>query len=514
MKSKINVLMIITISVICGFLFAACDEGTDIKNIRTIDGEFGGELVFIEGGTFKMGSPYAVGEANEQLHRDVTVDSFYMGKYQVTQEQWNAVMERNPSYWNGTPRREPENGETQAKRPVEQISWFDAVTFCNEVSIQETLTPYYMIDKSYIDDPNYDITENNLKGSITLSPAIPESGSTVEVTYNPGDGEDTNLSLYTFEWFKLVSIDSGDPSKGWRTEEAGTGSTSPVLNTPSPNNLAGLGLGDWFVVVTYTDAETEIVKNREYGLYVYNSSFSSSIPDNITVLGSGEDGYGTIRNRLTASYIGTGINYEWYRNGKPLNPRATGANFTPDLDGIYTVRVGINNSAMNPKFSDPVKVTTPLKWVISTDETSKGYRLPTEAQWEYACRAGSQSSRYFGGVDIQLVDYAWYNANSNGKTHEVGLKLPNAWGLYDMYGNVREWCWDWYNDSYDNAGGNNNPKGAEEGTARVMRGGTWNGSGLNLRSAYRENQNPLPPPPPDTAPERNSFNGMRLVRAE
>ena len=95
------------------------------------------------------------------------------------------------------------------------------------------------------------------------------------------------------------------------------------------------------------------------------------------------------------------------------------------------------------------------------------FALPTEAQWEYACRAGGKGP-YPGG---SLNEVGWYDENSDEKTHEVGQKKPNAWGLFDMHGNVFEWCSDWYGD-YPN-GAVSDPRGPEEGSGRVVRGGSW-----------------------------------------
>jgi len=100
-----------------------------------------------------------------------------------------------------------------------------------------------------------------------------------------------------------------------------------------------------------------------------------------------------------------------------------------------------------------------------------GYRLPTEAQWEYACRAGSQS-RFFWG-DVFTDDYVWWDGNSNGTTHPVGLRKPNAWGLFDMNGNVWEWINDWFQYDYYALGPKTNPTGPETGEDRVTRGGSF-----------------------------------------
>ena len=113
------------------------------------------------------------------------------------------------------------------------------------------------------------------------------------------------------------------------------------------------------------------------------------------------------------------------------------------------------------------------------------FSLPTEAQWEYACRAGSTSRFCFGDDESGLGEYAWYLGHSDSKTHPVGEKKPNAWGLYDMYGNAWEWCADWYDGGYYAGSPTDNPTGPPEDVFRVARGGGWNDAAGCCRSAFR-----------------------------
>jgi len=230
-------------------------------------------FVQINGGTFTMGSPEDEPERedDEGPQHQVTVSSFYMGKYEVTQKEYQEVMGTNPSEFKGD------------NLPVENVSWYDAIEYCNARSQKEGLTPAYTIDKSRKD----------------------------------------------------------------------------------PNNI-----NDW-------------------------------------------DNY---------------------------------------------------------------------KWVITWNHNANGYRLPTEAEWEYACRAGTTTA-YNTGAGI-TDNTGWYDANSDEKTHLVGQKPANAWGLYDMHGNVSEWCWDWYL-VYPNEA-QTNPVGTSLGVlGRVLRGGDWKFTAGYIRSAKR-----------------------------
>ncbi len=116
------------------------------------------------------------------------------------------------------------------------------------------------------------------------------------------------------------------------------------------------------------------------------------------------------------------------------------------------------------------------------------YSLPTESEWEYACRAGTDTAYSFGNGSGPLEDYAWYGGNSGRTTHEVGKRKPNAWGLYDIHGNVWEWCSDWKGDYPLNAV--TDPKGPDTGGDRVIRGGSWFCSARGCRSANRSGFRP------------------------
>lgn len=120
-------------------------------------------------------------------------------------------------------------------------------------------------------------------------------------------------------------------------------------------------------------------------------------------------------------------------------------------------------------------------WEADLDKN--GYRLPTEAQWEYACRGGSEGAYCFGDDRSMLGEYAWFGEKSEGKTHPVGKKKPNSYGLYDMHGNVWEWCHDWYGEYGED---NRDPSGPASGSNRVVRGGGWADGASYLRSANRD----------------------------
>lgn len=137
-------------------------------------------------------------------------------------------------------------------------------------------------------------------------------------------------------------------------------------------------------------------------------------------------------------------------------------------------------------------------------ENTTRYRLPTEAEWEYAARAGTQTAYSFAGDADRLDDYAWYDEGfTRGGTHPVAMKKPNPWGLFDVHGNVWEWVQDWFAPNYPTTQTCVDPKGPAQGDERVVRGGSWHASATSWRTAFRK------PYPPDY---RGISIGFRVLR--
>ncbi|MFM1843040.1 MAG: hypothetical protein RLZZ490_1782, partial [Cyanobacteriota bacterium] len=183
----------------------------------------------------------------------------------------------------------------------------------------------------------------------------------------------------------------------------------------------------------------------------------------------------------------------------------------PITHAQYEVVMGNNPSGFVGNPNHPVEQVT---WQNAQEFcqrlsqiTGQRYRLPTEAEWEYACRAGTETHYYFGDDESELENYAWFHGNSDGQTHPVGEKRPNAWGLYDMHGNVWEWCADSWHGSYATKPSRFKKQGNEAWVDKstknyVLRGGSWRLPPGNCRSAYRN----------DYLPDfQNSLLGLRVV---
>ncbi len=169
----------------------------------------------------------------------------------------------------------------------------------------------------------------------------------------------------------------------------------------------------------------------------------------------------------------------------------------------FGVQESDNNPAVYVGWDDAAAFCRKL-----SQKEGKTYRLPTEAEWEYACRAGTTTRLSFGDSYSSLGDYAWFDGNAydvdETYAHSVGQKKPNLWGVYDMHGNVWEWCSDWYAKGYNGESPRNDPTGPDTGSYRVYRGGSWSSTPQYCRSACRSRRGARP---------RLGFLGFRVARS-
>ena len=223
-------------------------------------------------------------------------------------------------------------------------------------------------------------------------------------------------------------------------------------------------------------------------------------PDNFVTLPKGSFLMGSLKNpkeqplhQVTIAYdIAISkrlVTVEEYR----LFAQATGAEVPMDKH----THLGVDVPVRRVRWSDAVAYCA---W--KTQREGRKYRLPTEAEWEYACRAGTSTEYSFGDEIEKLGDYAWYSQNSHRVTHDVATKKPNAWGIYDMHGNLWEWCSDRYSPDYSQTPTDGSAYTLPNELGRVLRGGSWNGSAESLRCANRINLG---------SGGRNYFVGFRVV---
>jgi uncharacterized repeat protein (TIGR02543 family) len=528
------------------------------------------DMIYVPGGSFEMGKDLGIAAIGDETPvHTVTLTGFYMSKYLVTQEQYQAVMGTNPSYYTNN----PADGEVQGNRPVENVSWYDAIEFCNALSIKEGLSPYYSIDKvnkdpnniNYDDEYKWTVTRNSTAngyrlpteaqweyaakggnstpgnytyaGSNTADDVAWHSDNSDGKTHEVGKKAANGLGLYDMNgnvyewcwdwWFSYSGEAQTDPvgavSGSSREIRGGSCINSEVHcrsvfrhdYSPYARHLA---LG--FRLVRPLEEEINKIKKIEM-VSIPGGSFEMGDVKNegyddeekpvhtVTLTGFYMSKYQVTQAQYQA-VMGTNPSYftndpasgeiqgnrpvegvSWYDAIEFCNALSIQEGLSP----YYTIDK-VNKDPNNMDEYDD------MKWTVTHNSAANGYRLPTEAQWEYAAKGGNGSpgNYTYAGSDT-VGDVAWYWDNSDIKTHEVGKKAANGLGLYDMSGNVNEWCWDWYGSYWGET--QTDPVGAVSGSYRVARGDYWGDSVWHCRSASRTGCRPS---------YGGGGNGFRLVR--
>lgn len=251
--------------------------------------------------------------------------------------------------------------------------------------------------------------------------------------------------------------------------------------------------------------------------------FTNSIGMPFKLIPAGEFLMGSSKSPEELAKTIPGATSEWFEDEHPQHKVRITKPFymgvTEVTQGQYEKVMGKNPSGFSRTGigADQVKgmdtSTFPVEYVSWDDAVEfckklsamegQTYRLPTEAEWEYCCRAGGTTRYCFGDDDSQLDECAWFHNNFGNTTHPVGQKKPNAWGLYDMHGNAFEWTSNWYGNDYDAKSTEDDPTGPSTGSVRVYRGGCWYFNAWFCRSSYRGGYPPSP---------RIRYLGFRVAR--
>ena len=489
--------------------------GVDVEITNSI----GMKLVLIPAGEFTMGERLSM---FEQQHRVRITKPFYLGIYEVTQEQYEKVMGENPSEVTGP------------ALPVEQVSWKDATAFCAKLSAMDprfdyrlpteaeweyacragTTTRYSCGDD--LDPQNAWFRDNSDRKLHPVGKKRPNAwglhemhGNVLELCQDyrgsdyyansplddptgPSTGSDRVIRGGCFKWPSRdcrsgvrfgLSADLRLNYLGFRVAIVPAGSTPlPDVTTAPPAPAMPAPDPEPKPAEMVVKPDTIPAKSRPP-----QSTVDVSRSDKETTLDLG----GGVTLELVLIPAGS------FMMGDDVTKPVHKVRITkPFYLGKYEVTQEQWEAVMgnNPsKFKGPKNPVEQVSWddcqkffnKLNAKSGGQGgkFVLPTEAQWEYACRAGSAGKFCFGDDEKQLGEYAWYGENSDGKTHAVGGKKPNTFGLHDMHGNVWEWCQDWYG-AYG-AEAVDDPSGPTTGSGRVIRGGCWISGGSGCRSAFR-----------------------------
>jgi formylglycine-generating enzyme required for sulfatase activity len=431
-------------------------------------------------------------------HKVTLSRSFYIQTTEVTQGQWKSVMGSNPSEFSGCD-----------DCPVEQVSWDDAVAFAQKLSAKEGLSGgsvYRLPTEAEWEYAARAGQGTKYAGSNDADAVAWHDGNSGNKTHPVGQKSPNAWGLYdmsgnvyewTADWYGgYLRGDQTNPEDVWsgliRVFRGGCWDLAPSdagvsgrsgRNPDSRMDRVGLRL-----------LRTQQSKKGTKASKAKNATTAPLLEGSTNSVGMSfvEIPMGSFVMGCTAEQGSDCADDEKPAHNVTLS-RSFYMQTTEVTQGQWRAVMGSNPSQFSSCDDCPVEQ---VSWVdafmfarkLSAKEGLSGasaYRLPTEAEWEYAARAG-QGTKYAGSNSLDSV--AWHGDNSGSKTHPVGQKLPNAWGLYDMAGNVWEWTADWYGGY--SSGDTTNPDGVLHGIIRVFRGGSWFSDPSGARVAYRSGRKP------------------------
>ncbi len=557
------------------------------------------DFVRIEGGEFTMGSADDEKDVDpdEKPPHKVRISPFFLGVTEVTQSQYEAVIGHNPSYFSETGGgKDKVADQATGQHPVEHVSWFDAVEFCNVLSEKAGLTLFYRVNGKNVEVPDRKGLGYRLPTEAEWEYAC-RAGTTAKYSFGDdpsvmnqygwcregGSGSShrvgellpNGLGLHdmhgnVWEWcsdghdadYYKRSLREDPPgpsgasarvirggsfiSEPKRCRSAYRGRIGPGVResdqgfrlaiNPSDEikHLSGtigpgtplskdsktaqpLGEAKSAAPLTAARAATPSGVTPKLALKPRGDWSSQTTKIEFVPIGGGEftmgspngdnqpDGDEMPRHtvRIRPFYLGvTEVTQGQYEAVMGTNP----SYFSSAGGGMHTVAAQSTDRypVESVSWLDAVRFCNALsekegivhfyqvkgESVEIPARRGPGYRLPTEAEWEYACRAGAKSSYSFGDDPSKMWNYGWFAEHSTASSHPVGQLRPNGLGLYDMHGNVWEWCSDGYDGDYYKRAPADDPPGAMEASARVFRGGSWSNQPRFGRSAYRHHGAP------------------------
>ena len=467
----------------------------------TYTNSLGMKFAKIPPGEFQMGSDQKVADdlarrhakeawfvkrarAEAPRHTVLITQPFYFGIYEVTQAQYQEATKKNPSKFKGD------------QRPVEQVTWAEAAKFCDWLNAEDQKKPKGFIYRLPTEAEWEYACQAGATTSFHFGDDAGRLGDYAWVGSNSGR-QTHDVGLKKPNPFGLYDIHGNvwewclDGLRTY-TEEAVTDPIGPQGNAErlwrggawiSRPETARSQWREWL-------GPRESSEHIGFRVALARDTFTNSLGMELVRIPAGEFMMGTSPEDVNA-VIEENRGDDFLQQHARAEAHPHQVHITRGVYlGAYEVtqsqyRAAMGTSPWKFKGDEVNKPVEQVSWFDATafcewlnrNDTSRPvgweYRLPTEAEWEYACRAGSTAAFSFGDEFGEIDRHAWHKGNGRGQTGAMGTKRPNAWGLHDMHGNVWEWCQDWYDPRFYERSPREDPLNAAKGAERVMRGGSW-----------------------------------------